>query len=297
MLSFLRSTPVLGLLTLLAATSVTAKGALGIKAAKVAITSLDGLNDATYTLKEPTPLPSPIVLSETSSFKLAFSVIDTTSGESVYPQQAYLLLEGLQYDDDDVTLPITVKSNGKAQITINPAKPHPALLPTRGKFRLTLLLSSLNEYTPLAYPLGEICIPESILQPRPRKRHDLPPRAGEPAFQPEQELFHTFKEDPKTVGWAKSGAGIVVTLAPWGVLLALFGKLSPSLNFQTPPVSSYVFLLVLAAIETLIFVYWVGLKLYQLLPPFLALCAIAAYTGLIALRELRERRLKAEGTP
>ncbi|ADV21204.1 oligosaccharyltransferase complex subunit delta (ribophorin II) [Cryptococcus gattii E566] len=297
MLSFLRNTPVLGLLTLLTATSVTAKGALGIKAAKVAITSLDGLNDATYTLKEPTPLPSPIVLSETSSFKLAFSVIDTISGESVYPQQAHLLLEGLQDDDDDVTLPITVKSNGKAQITINPAKPHPALLPTRGKFRLTLLLSSLNEYTPLAYPLGEICIPESILQPRPRKRHDLPPRAGEPAFQPEQELFHTFKEDPKTVGWAKSGAGVVVTLAPWGVLLALFGKLSPSLNFQTPPVSSYVFLLVLAAIETLIFVYWVGLKLYQLLPPFLALCVIAAYTGLIALRELRERRLKAGGTP
>lgn len=155
----------------------------------------------------------------------------------MYPQQAHLLLEGLQDDDDDVTLPITVKSNGKAQITIvsprsriaqsvltqrqNPAKPHPALLPTRGKFRLTLLLSSLNEYTPLAYPLGEICIPESILQPRPRKRHDLPPRAGEPAFQPEQELFHTFKEDPKTVGWAKSGAGVVVTLAPWGVLLAL----------------------------------------------------------------------------
>lgn len=194
-------------------------------------------NLSPFSLKEPTPLPSPIVLSETSSFKLAFSVIDTTSGESVYPQQAYLLLEGLQYDDDDVTLPITVKSNGKAQITIvssrsrlaqsvltqrqNPAKPHPALLPTRGKFRLTLLLSSLNEYTPLAYALGEICIPESILQPRPRKRHDLPPRAGEPAFQPEQELFHTFKEDPKTVGWAKSGAGIVVTLAPWGVLLAL----------------------------------------------------------------------------
>lgn len=155
----------------------------------------------------------------------------------MYPQQAHLLLEGLQDDDDDVTLPITVKSNGKAQITIvsprsriaqsvltqrqNPAKPHPALLSTRGKFRLTLLLSSLNEYTPLAYPLGEICIPESILQPRPRKRHDLPPRAGEPAFQPEQELFHTFKEDPKTVGWAKSGAGVVVTLAPWGVLLAL----------------------------------------------------------------------------
>lgn len=195
----------------------------------------DTVNDLdSFSLKEPTPLPSPIALSENTNFKLAFTVIDTTSGESMYPQQAHLLLEGLQSDDDDVTLPITVKSNGKAQITIvssrsriaqpvltlwqNAAKPHPALLTTRGKFHLTLILSSLDEYTPLAYPLGELSIPESILQPRPRKRHDLPPRAGEPAFQPEQELFHTFKEDPKTVGWTKSGAGIIVTLAPWGVL-------------------------------------------------------------------------------
>lgn len=49
MLSFLRSAKILGLLTLLTATSVTAKGTLGIKAAKVAVTSPDGLNDATYT--------------------------------------------------------------------------------------------------------------------------------------------------------------------------------------------------------------------------------------------------------
>lgn len=49
MLSFFRSAKALGLLTLITATSVTTKGTLGIKAAKVAVTSPDGLNDATYT--------------------------------------------------------------------------------------------------------------------------------------------------------------------------------------------------------------------------------------------------------
>ncbi|OCF55526.1 oligosaccharyltransferase complex subunit delta (ribophorin II) [Kwoniella mangroviensis CBS 10435] len=285
----------LALLGLVAASSVVGKGAIGIKQGKVAVTSPDGLGDATYTLKEPTPLPSPITLTEGSTFKLSFSVIDTASGESVYPQQAHLLFEDPK--GGDVTLPVSVKSNGKAQITINTAKPHPALLTTHGSFHLTLLLSSLDSLEPLAYPLGQLSLPPSILKPIPRKRHDLPPRQGEPAFQPQQEIFHTFKEDPKTVGWTLSIIGTVITLAPWTILLGLLGKISPSLNFQTPPVSSYIFLLVLGALEALIFVYWLRLKLYHLLPAFLGLSVIATYTGIVALRELRARRLKAGGAP
>ncbi|WWC86167.1 uncharacterized protein L201_001040 [Kwoniella dendrophila CBS 6074] len=285
----------LAILGLFAASSVVAKGAIGIKQGKVAVTSPDGLGDATYTLKEPTPLPSPIALSEGSTFKLSFSVIDTASGEGIYPQQAHLLFEDPK--GDDVTLPVTVKTNGKAQITINTAKPHPALLFTHGKFHLTLLLSSLDSLQPLSYPLGELSLPQSILKPLPRKRHDLPPRQGEPAFQAQQELYHTFKDDPKTVGWTLSLIGIVITLAPWTVLFGLLRKISPSLNFQTPPVSSYVFLLVLGALEALIFVYWLRLKLYHLLPAFLGLSVIATYTGILALRELRARRLQAGGAP
>ncbi|WWC58553.1 uncharacterized protein I303_101096 [Kwoniella dejecticola CBS 10117] len=292
MLSSIRRLAVLGLV---AASSVLAKGSIGIKQGKVAVTSPDGLGDATYTLKEPTPLPSPIALSEGSTFKLSFSVIDTATGEGVFPQQAHLLFEDPK--GDDVTLPVTVKSNGKAQLTINTAKPHPSLLSTHGSFHLTLLLSSLDSLTPLSYPLGELSLPSSILTPLARKRHDLPPRQGDPAFHPQQEIFHTFKEDPKTVGWTLSIIGTVVTLAPWTVLLGLLGKLSPSLSFQTPPTSSYVFLLVLAALEALIFVYWLKLKLYHLLPAFLGLSVVATWTGIIALRELRTRRLKAGGAP
>ncbi|OCF31126.1 oligosaccharyltransferase complex subunit delta (ribophorin II) [Kwoniella heveanensis BCC8398] len=296
MLASIRRVAALGLVAALTiAAGVDAKGAIGIKQGKVTVTSSDGISDATYTLKEPAPLPNPITLTDQSIFKLAFTVIDTTTGESVYPQQANLLFEDPK--GGDVTLPVTVKGNGKAQITINTAKPHPALLPTHGSFHLTLLLSALDTLQPLSYPLGELTLPSSILLPTARGRHDLPPRQGEPAFKPEQEIAHTFKEDEKTVGLAKAGLGVIVTLLPWGLLFGLLGKIFPSLNFQTPPVSSYVFLLVLTAIEGLIFVYWVGLKLYQLLPAFLGLSVIATYTGIVALRELRARRLKAGGAP
>ncbi|WVQ85467.1 hypothetical protein IAT38_007632 [Cryptococcus sp. DSM 104549] len=295
MLAPLRRVAALGLVAVLSATCVSAKGVLGIKGAKVSVTSPDGLSDATYTLKAPAPLPTPIELAETGTFKLAFTIVDTKTGESVYPEQAQLLFEDPK--GDDVTLPVSVKSNGKAQVTINTSKPNPALLPTHGKFHLTLLLSSLDTYEPLAYPLGELSLPESILQPIARKRHDLPARQGEPAFQAEQPLYHTFKEEEKTVGWTKSIAGVVITLAPWGLLAGLIGKISPSLNFNVMPASSAVFILVLVAIEGLIFAYWIGLKLYQLLPPFLALSVAASYTGIVALRELRVRRLKAGGAP
>jgi hypothetical protein len=104
----------------------------------------------------------------------------------------------------------------------NTAKAHSALLESHGQFALTLLLSTLDSTSSsLAYPLGQLTLPSSILRPIPRKRHDLPPRQGEPAFQPQQEIFHTFKEDFKTVGYGKSVIGTGIVLAPWIVLLAL----------------------------------------------------------------------------
>ena len=69
----------------------------------------------TSSLKEPTPLPAPIHLAEGSTFKLTFTIIDTESSSGVFPQQAHLLFES---KDGDVTLPLTVKSGGKAGFTI-----------------------------------------------------------------------------------------------------------------------------------------------------------------------------------
>lgn len=98
-----------------------------------------------------------------------------------------------------------------------------ALSGTSGDLDITLILGS-TKLTPLRVELGKVQLPRSALTPAPRKRHDLPPREGEPAFQPEPELFHTFREDEKLVGGFKSLIGTVAVLAPWTVLLGLVSK-------------------------------------------------------------------------
>jgi hypothetical protein len=70
-----------------------------------------------FRLKEPAPLPKAIELVEGGTLKFTFTAIDTSSGESVSPKQAHLLFEDMK-GEEDVTLPVTVKDNGKAGFTI-----------------------------------------------------------------------------------------------------------------------------------------------------------------------------------
>jgi oligosaccharyltransferase complex subunit delta (ribophorin II) len=42
-----------------------------------------------------------------------------------------------------------------------------------------------------------------------------------------------------------------------------YAQISSQLEFKSPPLSAYLFVGSLAALEALIFTYWVGLKLYQ----------------------------------
>lgn len=104
------------------------------------------------------------------------------------------------------------------------AKPPAALLSTQGRLDVTLLLSALDTVAPLSYTLGQISLPSSSLTAPPRGRHDLPPRQGEPAFKPQQELFHTFKQDEKTVSAFKSAIGTGLVIAPWGLLAILVSE-------------------------------------------------------------------------
>jgi hypothetical protein len=101
----------------------------------------------------------------------------------------------------------------------NPAKLPAALAASTGEFKLTLLLSTLSDA--ISQDLGSISLPHSALKPTPRGRHDLPPRAGEPAFHPQTEIFHTFQPEPKQVGVVKSGLGVVLVIVPWLVLAVL----------------------------------------------------------------------------
>lgn len=63
-----------------------------------------------------------------------------------------------------------------------------------------------------------------MLKPVKRKRNDLPPRQGEPAFQVQPELFHTFEPDPKEIGAFVSLVGTGLVLAPWVLFAALVSQ-------------------------------------------------------------------------
>lgn len=155
----------------------------------------------------------------------------------------------------------------------------------------------------------------------------MPPRAGEPAFAPQEELAHTFKKEEKSVGVIISLLGLGITLTPWVVLLGLvrfvllqssqfhtarwsavkaeitlqrpqlisqISSIRPQTNPSALSSTSSLFFISLIALEILIGVYWVGLKLYQLLPAFIGLAGVSAYLGKVAMSGLREKRLKGQ---
>ena len=175
-----------------------------------------------------------------------------------------------------------------ATYTQNSAKPPAAL--RSAEYSLTLLLSTHDDYVSQA--LGSIALPSSAVKPSPRGRHDLPPRQGEPAFQPQPEIFHTFEPEEKTIGFLKSALGTVFVLAPWILLAGLVSHAWGSAYGQYTKISptyaglsgySTLFLGTLAALEGLIVIYWLQLQLYQFLPIFLPLSLVTAYTGRLAL--------------
>ncbi|KAI9638420.1 uncharacterized protein MKK02DRAFT_42811 [Dioszegia hungarica] len=273
-----------------------APASLGIKQGKLSLSSPDGLSDASYTLDPLQPLP-PLTLAEQTTLKLSFTVIDASTGAGVIPDQAHLLFEDTTGDESrDVTVSVGVKSSGRASFTLNTAKLPAALIHTRGTSNLTLFLSSLASppLRPLAYPLTALTLSPSLLKPLNRRRHDLPPRAGEPAFAPQEELAHTFKKEEKSVGVIISLLGLGITLTPWVVLLGLISSIRPQTNPSALSSTSSLFFISLIALEILIGVYWVGLKLYQLLPAFIGLAGVSAYLGKVAMSGLREKRLKGQ---
>lgn len=68
----------------------------------------------------------------------------------------------------------------------------------------------------------------------------------------------------------------------------------PNLKTQSPTITSILFLLSLVGLEALILKYWINWRLYQLLPPFLALGVISAYIGKVALGQVQKRRIAAQ---
>ncbi|GMK56707.1 hypothetical protein CspeluHIS016_0305470 [Cutaneotrichosporon spelunceum] len=273
----------------LAATLIpSALAKLDIKGARAVATDNKG-TDKSYAIEDG-KWAEPVVVSPAGTFKLTFTVTDGDSG--VVPQQAYIVFRDTRDDESaPVTLQLGVKPTGKTTYYIDTAKIPQALAHTSGVLEASLVLS--NGAEGYKTTLGGFSLPESSLSEKPADRT----LGNGIHFTPQPEITHTFREDEKEIPAIKSILGAFAVITPWMTLVALIGAVWPNLQLKKPPTMMYAWFVCLVALEALILRYWIGLRLYQLLPPFIVLGAITAYVGTIALRAARVERLKDGGTP
>ncbi|CAK9779668.1 hypothetical protein CC85DRAFT_285124 [Cutaneotrichosporon oleaginosum] len=261
---------------------------LDISGARAVVTGNNGAEKA-YAI-ENGKWSEPVALSPAATLKLTFTVTDGGSG--VAPQQAFIVFRDTQDDEAaPVTLQLGAKPTGKTTYYMDTSKIPSQLAHTSGALEASLVLSHNGEGYKTT--LGALSLPESSLLEKPA----APTIGNGIAFAPQPEITHTFRPDEKEIPVIKASLGAFAVMAPWMTLLALVGAVWPSFTVKTPPTMMYAWFACLVALEALILRYWIGLRLYQLLPPFIVLGAITAYVGTVALRAARVERLKAGGTP
>jgi oligosaccharyltransferase complex subunit delta (ribophorin II) len=261
---------------------------LDISAARAVATDNNGAEKA-YPIKDG-KWAEPVALSPAATFKLSFTVTDGGSG--VEPQQAFIVFRDTQDDESaPVNLQLGVKPTGKTTYYMDTAKIPSRLAQTSGALEASLVLSHNGDGYKTT--LGRFSLPASALTEKP-----APPTLGNGIyFAPQPEITHTFRPDEKEIPVIKASLGAFAVFAPWMTLIALVGSVWPSVTVKSPPTMMYAWFVCLVALEALILRYWIGLRLYQLLPPFIGLGAITAYVGTVALRAARVERLKAGGAP
>ncbi|TCD65741.1 hypothetical protein EIP91_002271 [Steccherinum ochraceum] len=214
-------------------------------------------SDATQLRSEPlstTKKPSALTLGAKDVLKVTFQVVEE-EGKGVQPHQTFLRF----YDEvsgEEGIQPVRVTAGGKAKFELNMAKPPASLPPTTASdpLKVELIIGSFV-HSPLKMDLFDLFLPAS--QPAPQ-------HPDEPSFHVRSEIHHTFQPDPKLPPKFISAVFAALVLAPWVVLLGLWGFISPSVPHLLSP-SILPFIATLGAFEGLLFWYWVDLKLGQVL--------------------------------
>ncbi|CAL1699577.1 unnamed protein product [Somion occarium] len=220
-----------------------------------------------------TQKPAPLTLGASDALKLTFQVLDKDEGKGVQPHQTFLRF----YDEisgEEGIQPVRVTSGGKAKFELNMARPPASIPPTSAgiPLKVELIIGSFV-HSPLKVELFELFLPES---------HPAPQHPDEASFHPLPPIHHTFRPEQKLPPRIISAVSAVLVLAPWVVLVGLWGHIRPSVPYLLSP-SILPFIVTLGAFETLLVWYWVDLKLGQVLLYGGILSVFAALAGRQAL--------------
>jgi len=214
-------------------------------------------SDAEQVRSEPISLPkkpSPLTLGASEVLKLSFQVVDE-EGNGVQPHQTFLRFYDKKSNEEGIQ-PVRVGSNGKAKFELNMARPPTSLPPTTASdpLQVTLIIGSFV-HSPLKVELFDLFLPAS--QPAPvhpdeASFHLLPP------------IHHTFRPDQKLPPRPISAIFAALVLSPWVVLLGMWGAIGPTVP-HIASIHIFPFILTLGAFESLLFWYWLDLKIGQVL--------------------------------
>ncbi|KDR80116.1 hypothetical protein GALMADRAFT_223015 [Galerina marginata CBS 339.88] len=224
---------------------------------------------------------TPVKLTGKETLRITFQVVDKESGKGVQPHQTFLRFYDEKTNEEGIQ-PVRVTPGGKAKFDLNLSKPPLSLPPTPNgePLKVTLLIGT-SQYDPLAVELFDLVLPRS--QPAPE-------HPQESTYHPLPEIKHTFRPDNKLPPRFISAVSAIVVLAPWVVLLGLWSQVAPRTSRLFSP-SILPFILSLGAFEVLLFQYWVGLKLGQVLLYGAILTIPTVFAGKQALSSIGKRRL------
>ena len=248
------------------------------------------------------------------TLKITFQVVDKESGKGVQPHQTFLRFFDPKTNEEGIQ-PVRVTPGGKAKFELvksssqdldylskfplqNPSKPPLSIppTPTDDPLQVSLIIGS-SAHDPLSVELFDLVLPLS----QPAAEHPQ-----EAAFHVRPEIKHTFRPDPTLPPKAISFVFAAIALSPWVVLVGLVRRSQYLLIFtsshtqwsQVAPSPTQLlspnvlpFVLSLGAFEVLLFRYWVGLKLGQVLLYGAILAIPTVFAGKQALATIGRQRV------
>ncbi|OJJ44558.1 hypothetical protein ASPZODRAFT_27215 [Penicilliopsis zonata CBS 506.65] len=230
------------------------------------------------------PLANPVSLGDADTLKLTLTAEEGNTAKR--PHQAFLLLKdgsGL-----DISFPLSVKDNGKARLELTQKDLPLQFLAASEPIDANLVIGSFGSAGAYNGPAFQLAVERNADEPLPSSTAE---RYGQLP-----EIHHIFRSDARSPPVVITLAFVAMALASLPVLAGLWLFLGANLNhlpaaFKTAPIPHAVFVGALVALEGIFFLYYTSWNLFQMLPPALAVGAVAFVSGSRALSEVQGRRL------
>ncbi|KAF8937323.1 Dolichyl-diphosphooligosaccharide--protein glycosyltransferase subunit Swp1 [Dissophora ornata] len=273
------------LVTLLASLSTVLAGSWKINDINLQVVARDGAKKTEHKLEYPNAAGD-LSAESTDLLKFSFKV-----ESSERPHQAMVVFQSQDEFQDEIMVAASVKGSGKGRFELNFAKSDKKFKYGTRTYSMTFLVGGPKIEDPYKYMLGHIEVKGPTTNPATR------PTRLEYKSQPE--IHHQFRPDQKLINTAISGAFTLLVLAPFAVLLLLWGQLNikfePLKALATKPldlIAAAVFFGSLAGMEYVFYSYWTHVTLFPVLQSLGVLSIVAIVSGRSVLSAAQTRRLQ-----